>query len=74
MVEVGAQMVEVGAQMVEVGAQMAEVGARTGEGGRSGFMKRWDMMLSDLHYASILLNPFLMNIIEIQNNGIANVY
>jgi hypothetical protein len=50
------------------------VGARTCEGGRSGFMKRWDMMLSDLHYASILLNPFLMNIIEIQNNGIANVY
>jgi hypothetical protein len=27
------------------------------------------MMLTDLHYASTLLNPFLMNVMEIQNNG-----
>jgi hypothetical protein len=35
------------------------------------FMHRWDMMLTNLHYAGALLNPFLMNIIEIQNNGTA---
>jgi hypothetical protein len=35
------------------------------------FMHRWDMMLTDLHYAGALLNPFLMNIMEIQNNGTA---
>jgi hypothetical protein len=32
------------------------------------FMHRWDMMLTDLHYAGALLNPFLMNVMEIQNN------
>jgi hypothetical protein len=32
------------------------------------FMHRWDMMFTDLHYARALLNPFLMNITEIQNN------
>ena len=35
------------------------------------FMHRWDMMITYLHYAGALLNPFLMNVIEIQNNGIA---
>jgi hypothetical protein len=35
------------------------------------FMKRWNMMLTDLYYASTLLNPFLMNVTEIQNNGTA---
>ena len=35
------------------------------------FMHRWDMMIMDLHYAGALLNPFLMNVMEIQNNGIA---
>jgi hypothetical protein len=35
------------------------------------FMQRWDMMLTDLHYASALLNPFLMNVMEIQINGTA---
>jgi hypothetical protein len=33
------------------------------------FMHRWDMMITDLYYAGALLNPFLMNVIEIQNNG-----
>jgi hypothetical protein len=33
------------------------------------FMKRWDIVLIDLHYASVLLNPFLMNIMGIQNNS-----
>jgi hypothetical protein len=33
------------------------------------FMHRWDMMLIDLHYVGTLLNLFLMNIMEIQNNG-----
>jgi hypothetical protein len=28
------------------------------------------MMLTDLQYGDALLNPFLMNIMEIQNNGI----
>ena len=35
------------------------------------FMHRWDMMLTDFHYISALLNPFLMNVMEIQNNGTA---
>jgi hypothetical protein len=35
------------------------------------FMHKWDMMLTDLHYAGALLNPFLMNVMEIQNNGTA---
>jgi hypothetical protein len=34
-------------------------------------MHRWDMMLTDLHYAGTLLNPFLMTVMEIQNNGTA---
>jgi hypothetical protein len=33
------------------------------------FVERWDMMITDLHYAGALLNPFLMNVMEIQNNG-----
>jgi uncharacterized membrane protein YgcG len=35
------------------------------------FMYRWDMMLTNLHYVGVLLNPFFMNIMEIQNNGTA---
>jgi hypothetical protein len=35
------------------------------------FMHKWDMMLTDLYYAGALLNPFLMNVMEIQNNGTA---
>jgi hypothetical protein len=35
------------------------------------FVQRWDMMITNLHYASAWLNPFLMNIMEIQNNGTA---
>ena len=35
------------------------------------FMRRWNMMLIDLHYSSALLNPLFMNVIEIQNNGTA---
>jgi hypothetical protein len=35
------------------------------------FMRRWDMMLIDLHYSGALLNPFFMNVMEIQNNGTA---
>jgi hypothetical protein len=35
------------------------------------FMNRWDIMLTDLHYTGALLNPFLMNVMEIQNNGTA---
>jgi hypothetical protein len=27
------------------------------------------MMITDLHYAGALLNHFLMNVMEIQNNG-----
>ena len=34
-------------------------------------MHRWEMMIIDLHYAGALLNPFLMNIMETQNNCIA---
>jgi hypothetical protein len=33
------------------------------------FMHRWDMMIIDLHYTGALLNTFLMNVMEIQNNG-----
>jgi hypothetical protein len=35
------------------------------------FMHKWDMMLTDLHYAGALLNPFFMNVMEIQNNSTA---
>jgi hypothetical protein len=35
------------------------------------FMPRWDMMLIDLYYAGVSLNPFLMDVMEIQNNGTA---
>jgi hypothetical protein len=35
------------------------------------FVQRWEMMITDLHYAGALLNPFLMNVMEIQNNGTA---
>jgi hypothetical protein len=35
------------------------------------FMHRWDMRLTDLQYAGALLNPFFMNVMEIQNNGTA---
>jgi hypothetical protein len=35
------------------------------------FMHRWDMMLTDLYYTGALLNLFLMNVMEIQNNGTA---
>jgi hypothetical protein len=31
--------------------------------------KRWDMMLTDLHYAGVLLNPYLKDVLEIQENG-----
>jgi hypothetical protein len=33
------------------------------------FTKRWDMMLMDLHYACALLNPYLKDVLEIQENG-----
>jgi hypothetical protein len=33
------------------------------------FMHKWNMMLTDLHYTGALLNPFFMNVMEIQNNG-----
>jgi hypothetical protein len=35
------------------------------------FMHMWDLILTDLHYASTLLDPFLMNVMEKQNNGTA---
>jgi hypothetical protein len=35
------------------------------------FMRRWDMMLTNLHYEGALLNSFLMKFMEIQNNGVA---
>ena len=35
------------------------------------FMPKWNMILIDLYYLGALLNPFLMNIMEIQNNGTA---
>jgi hypothetical protein len=33
------------------------------------FIKRWDMMLTDLHYAGALLNPYLKDVLQIQENG-----
>ena len=33
------------------------------------FEKRWEMMLTDLHYAAVLLNPYLSDVAAIQNNG-----
>jgi hypothetical protein len=33
------------------------------------FIKRWDMMLMDLHYVGALLNPYLKDVLEIQENG-----
>ena len=32
-------------------------------------MKRWDMMLTDLHYAGAMLNPYLQGHMELQQNG-----
>jgi hypothetical protein len=31
----------------------------------------WNMMPTELYYAGALLNPFSMNVMEIQNNGAA---
>ena len=33
------------------------------------FIKRWDMMLTDLHYAEAMLNPYLRGHMELQQNG-----
>jgi hypothetical protein len=33
------------------------------------FTKRWDMMLTDLHYVGALLNLYLKDVLEIQENG-----
>ena len=33
------------------------------------FMMRWDMMLTDLHYAGAMLNPYLRGHMELQQNG-----
>ena len=33
------------------------------------FMPRWNIIITDFHYAGAMLNPFLMNVMEIQNNG-----
>jgi hypothetical protein len=33
------------------------------------FTKRWDMILTDLHYVDALLNPYLKDVLEIQENG-----
>ena len=33
------------------------------------FTKRWDMMVTDLHYMGALLNPYLIDVLEIQENG-----
>jgi hypothetical protein len=33
------------------------------------FTKRWDMMVTDLLYAGALLNPYLKDVLEIQENG-----
>jgi hypothetical protein len=35
------------------------------------FMHKWNIMLIDLYYTCALLNQFLMNVMEIQNNGTA---
>ena len=32
-------------------------------------MKRWDMMLTDLHYVGAMLNPYLQGHMELQQNG-----
>jgi hypothetical protein len=32
------------------------------------FTKRWDMMVTDLHYVGALLNPYLKDVMEIQEN------
>ena len=32
------------------------------------FMKRWDMMLTDLYYAGAMLNPYLRGHMELQQN------
>jgi hypothetical protein len=32
------------------------------------FMKRWNMMITDLYYAGALLNPYLNDVLEIQEN------
>jgi hypothetical protein len=37
------------------------------------FMKRWDMMVTDLHYASALLNSYLKDVMEIQENDDAKL-
>jgi hypothetical protein len=34
-------------------------------------MHKWNIMLIDLYYTCALLNQFLMNVMEIQNNGTA---
>ena len=33
------------------------------------FMKRWNMMVKDLYYAYALLNLYLKDVMEIQENG-----
>jgi hypothetical protein len=33
------------------------------------FTKRWDMMVTDLHYTGALLIPYLKDVMEIQENG-----
>ena len=33
------------------------------------FMKRWDMMLTNLHYDGAMLNPYLREHMELQQNG-----
>ena len=33
------------------------------------FMKRWDMMLTDLHYVGAIMNPYLRGHMELQQNG-----
>ena len=33
------------------------------------FMKRWDMMLTDLHYVGAMLNPYLQGLAKLQHNG-----
>ena len=33
------------------------------------FMKRWDMMLTDLHYTGTMLTPYLQGHMELQQNG-----
>ena len=33
------------------------------------FMKQWDMMLTDLHYAGAMLNLYLQGHMELQQNG-----